>query len=103
MIDCASCGRPLGEGEERTPTAVISGSIMGDEYTESWYFCPDCQLYTLEDHRDRFVGEESVQVRKPIDRATGDAKVDLIRKCPKPWSKRCRCPAHLEYFGGWLD
>ena len=103
MIDCAKCGAPLGEGEERHPTASICGSIMGDEYTESWYFCPACQMYTLEDHRDRFVNDEVVSVRDPIEKAAGDAKVSIIRRCPKPWSKRCRCPAHMEYFGSWLD
>lgn len=103
MIDCAKCGKALGEGEEMSPTASISGSVMGDEYTKSWYFCPVCRVYTLEDHRDRFVNEDTVRVSQPIDKATGDAKVAIIRRCPKPWSKRCRCPAHLEYFGGCLD
>jgi hypothetical protein len=103
MIECAKCRNPLGEGEKNGPTAAISGSIMGDEHTESWYFCPDCQLYTFEDYRDRFSDEDTVNVRDPIDKATGDAKVAIIRQCPKPSSKRCRCPAHLEYFGNWLD
>ena len=103
MIKCSKCGKALGEGEQKGPTAAISGSIMGDEYTESWYYCPDCQGYTLEDYRDRFSGEDVVSVRDPIDKAKGDAKVALIRQCPKPWSKRCRCPAHREYFGSWLD
>ena len=103
MVRCSSCGKVLGEGEEQSPTASISGSIMGDEYTEAWYYCPDCKVYSLEDCRDRFCGEEEVKVRKPIDKATGDAKVELIKQCPKPWSKRCRCPAHMKYFGNWLD
>jgi len=69
MIECGRCGKPRGEGEERSPTASISGSIMGDEYTESWYYCPGCQMYTLEDYRDRFSGEDKVSVRDPIDKA----------------------------------
>ena len=103
MIKCGKCGKPLGEGEQQEPVAVICGGIMGDEYIESWYFCPTCQVYYLDNYRDRFVGEDVVTAQGPIDKATGDAKVALIRQCPEPWSKRCRCPAHREYFGNWLD
>ena len=103
MIECSKCGNELGEGEEGRPLAVISGGIMGDEYTESWYFCHACQLYTVGNYHDRFSGEDDFRVAGPVDTATGDAKVAIIRRCPKPWSKRCRCPAHREYFGGWLD
>ena len=103
MINCSKCGKPLGEGDQDGRVAFICASIMGDEYIESWYFCTGCQVYTLEDYRDRFSGEDDVSVRDPIDKATGDAKVALIKQCPKPQSKRCRCPAHREYFGSWLD
>jgi hypothetical protein len=103
MVSCSKCGKKLGEGEHGAPVARISASIMGDEYIESWYYCDGCEMYTLEDYRDRFSGEDKVSVRDPIDKAIGDAKVALIRQCPKPNSKRCRCPAHREYFGGWLD
>jgi hypothetical protein len=27
----------------------------------------------------------------------------LIKQCPEPWNKKCRCEAHRAYFGGWLD
>jgi hypothetical protein len=103
MIKCSKCRKSIGEGEEKGPTASISGSVMGDEHTESWYYCPDCQVYTLEDYRDRFTNEDTVNVHKPIDKAKGDEWVAIIRRCPKPWDKRCRCAAHREYFGGWLD
>ncbi len=103
MINCSKCGKPLGEGEEDGRAAFICAGIMGDEYIESWYFCPGCQVYTVEDYHDRFSGEDEISVRAPIDKATGDAKVALIQQCPKPSSKRCRCAAHREYFGNWLD
>jgi hypothetical protein len=102
-VNCSKCGKPLATGEGDGPLAVISGGIMGDEYTDSWYFCPSCQVYTLETHRDRFTNEDTITVHGPIGKATGDRKVALIRECPTPWSKRCRCPAHLAYFEGWLD
>ena len=102
-VDCSKCGTSLGEGEHSARVAVISGGIMGDEYIDSWYYCRECQVYTLETYRDRFTNEDTVTVDGPIDKATGDAKVALIAQCPNPWSKSCRCPAHVEYFGGWLD
>ena len=102
-MNCSKCGTLLVEGEHDGPVAAISGSIMGDEYTDSWYFCSACQVYTLRTCRDRFTNEDIVTVHDPIDKTTGDAKVALITQCRTPWNKRCRCPAHLEYFGGWLD
>jgi hypothetical protein len=103
VINCSKCGKTLGEDGQDGPVAVICGGIMGDEYIESWYFCAGCQVYTKENYRDRFSGEDDVSGHGPIDKATGDAKVALIQQCPRPRSKRCRCPAHREYFGGWLD
>lgn len=83
--------------------ASISGGIMGDEYTESYFLCGDCDVYTVEVHHDRFLGEESVFVRGPVSKAEGDAQVELIGQCSEPWNKKCRCPAHRSYFGGSLD
>ena len=103
MIQCSKCGKPLKEAGQDSRTAFICAGIMGDEYVESWYFCPNCEVYTLENYRDCFSGEDSVSIQGPIDKATGDAKVALIQQCPKPGSKRCRCAAHREYFGSWLD
>lgn len=102
-MNCSKCAKALVKGGDEEPIATISGGIMGDEYTDSWYFCRDCKVYTLETYRDCFAGEDTVTVRGPIEKAIGDEKVALIRKCPTPWSKRCRCPAHFAYFGGWLD
>lgn len=102
-MNCGKCGKGIGEGEEASPCASISAGIMGDEYTESWFLCPDCQVYTVRNYHDRFSGEDQVRIEGPVEKAKGDAKVNLIRRCPEPWSKRCRCPAHKEYFGGWLD
>ncbi len=83
--------------------ASISGSVMGDEMTESWFFCPGCQTYFLEICHDRFCGETSVRVQGPYDRQKGEEKIALIRRCPEPWDKHCRCEAHVAYFEGWLD
>lgn len=75
---------------------------MGDEYTESYFFCEGCGEYSLEVYHDQFLGEDSVFVR-PVAKAEGDAKVELIGRCPEPWNKKCRCPAHISYFQGQLD
>jgi hypothetical protein len=104
MIECSKCGKPLGEGEHKRPVAAMSGSIMGDEYTESWYFCPDCQVYSLENHRDRFLGEEEVSVRDPIDKATGDAKVASFASAIHPGTNAAAVPHTASTSAvGWID
>jgi len=76
---------------------------MGDEYAESYYLCEICGVYTVVVMYDRFLGEEESSVRGPLTRAEGDKMIALIRRCSEPWDKTCRCEAHREYFGDWLD
>ena len=76
---------------------------MGDEVADSYYFCEECGLYTVEVRRDRFLGPEEVSHRGPLSKDEGDEKIRLIEGCPEPWEKKCRCPVHLTYFEGWLD
>ena len=83
--------------------ASISGSIMGDEYIDSYYYCETCQVYTVEEYFDRFLGDGDARVRGPFTKEEGDAQVALIRQCDEPWNKKCRCPAHMSYFRGQLD
>jgi hypothetical protein len=83
--------------------ASISGSMMGDEWTESWLLCPRCNVYSVEVCCEPFLGDETISVRGPVPKEEGDAQIALIRKCSEPWNKKCRCPAHLKYFDGQLD
>ena len=103
MVQCAKCKRELSGKEGGDRVASMSGGIMGDEYTESYYFCKSCGVYTVEVYHDRFCGEPSVSVRGPVSKADGDSQVELIRQCSEPWDKKCRCPAHRAYWGGSLD
>ena len=96
---CAQCKKEIMD----EPRAAISGSIMGDEVTDVYYFCPDCRVYTVDVCRDRFLGEEEASVRGPLKEAEGDEQVALIQQCSESWDKKCRCPAHRAYFGEWLD
>jgi hypothetical protein len=100
---CSQCGREFDGKDVTQRVASISGSIMGDEQTESYFFCSLCGVYTVEVYYDRFLGEEEVSARGPISKKEGDAKVTLIRECLEPWDKKCRCLAHQTYFEGWLD
>jgi len=102
-VRCSKCGRVLGRQDVWSPVASMSGSIMGDEHIESWFFCNRCRVYTLEVYHDRFMGEDEITVQGPIPIERGDAKVALIRQCDRPSDKRCRCDAHREYFGSGLD
>jgi hypothetical protein len=103
MIRCSQCERELDRKGEDTSEASISGSVMGDEYTESYYFCNECGVYTVEVYHDRFLGEDEISVRGPVSKSEGDGNVALIQQCLEPWNKKCRCDAHRSYFGGWLD
>jgi hypothetical protein len=76
---------------------------MGDEYTESYYLWNHCKAYTIEVYRDRFLGEDDISLQGPISKSDGWARIELIRQCPEPWNKKCRCEAHRSCFGTWLD
>jgi hypothetical protein len=103
MVPCVKCGKNL-EGENRGGQAAsISGSIMGDECTDSYYFCEGCGLYTVEVYYDPFLGEGEVSTKGPISKEEGDEQIRLIEGCPEPWNKKCRCESHVSYFQGWLD
>jgi hypothetical protein len=103
MIKCSQCEREFDRKQENTFVASMSGSIMGDEYIESYLFCDNCGVYTVEIYHDRFLGEDEISVRGPLSKSEGDEKVKLIQQCPEPWDKKCRCEAHRAYFGGWPD
>ena len=77
---------------------------MGDEHAETFYFCPVCQLYMIISYWDNFTGgDETIGVRGLLDNVQGDKRVELIRRCERPWDKKCRCDAHREYFNNTLD
>jgi hypothetical protein len=103
MVRCSGCGEALEGKAGGQRVASISGSIMGDEQIDSYYFCSRCGVYTVEIYFDRFLGEEEVSVEGPVPKEEGDERVRLIGECPRPWDKKCRCEAHRSYFGGWLD
>jgi len=87
--------------EERV--ALISGTIMGDECTDCYFWCEACGVYTIRLHRDSFTGVESYRDSEPIPKEEGERRLALIRSCTEPWNGRCRCEGHREYFKGWLD
>ena len=103
MITCRQCAAVLDESFEPGSIPFICGGIMGDEYIESWYLCRECDAYTVEIYHDRFLGEDDISLRGPVGRSEGDAKIAIIRRCPDPSDKKCRCEAHRAYFGRWLD
>lgn len=97
---CLHCRRAFRKEEL---AASISGSILGDEYTDTYFLCTVCQLYTVVSWHDNFTGTETLSTSGPISRRDGDANVSLIRRCATPWDKKCRCEAHLTYFNNTLD
>ncbi len=100
MIQCLQCLRSF---EHEKPIASISGSIMGDEVTDSYFLCPMCGVYTVAKWWDDFTGEETMNLSGPVSKEEGEVRIELIRKCSRPWDKKCRCQAHREYFNDTLD
>jgi hypothetical protein len=103
MVRCSQCRRDFDPQAGDLCVASISGSIMGDEYSESYYFCSQCGVYTVEIYHDRFLGEDEVSERGPVPKTEGDEKLKLIKQCPELWNKKCRCKAHQSYFQERLD
>ncbi len=99
-MKCTSCQDEL---RPESSIAAITGGILGDEVCDVFYLCPACGFYTIVTCWDRFSGEESSRIEGPVPRTEGDALVALIRSCPTPWDKTCRCQAHMTYFEGSLD
>ena len=99
-MQCQQCHKPL---QREDWVASISGSILGDEHTDSYFLCPACRVYTVASNWDNFTGVETTNVSGPLPNAEGDERVALIRQCPQPWDKKCRCAAHLAYFNNTLD
>ena len=103
QIKCTKCGREITPENSEGSVPSISGGIMGDEYIESYFQCTHCGFYTIEVYHDRFLGEEEISFRGPMSYEEAEPKIRLIRQCPEPWDKKCRCQAHRDYFDGWLD
>ncbi len=101
MLTCLQCGEAFPEDQE--PAASISGSLTGDECSESYFLCGRCSSYTVLVSWDLFLDEEQVSTRGPLSNGEGGKKVELIRQCAEPWDKKCRCAAHSAYFEGMLD
>lgn len=93
-MNCSKCGHDL--GDYRTRRALFCSLGQGDEYTDSWWFCPDCGVYTVDVVRDSFATDEAehIHVRGPISKVDGDAELREIAKCPDPTDKFCDCPLH---------
>jgi len=99
-MQCLGCQREFGESDR---IATMSGSIMGDEVTDTYFLCPDCGVYTVAQWWDDFTGEETLKVSGPVSREDGDTQVQVIRGCDQPWNKKCRCDAHRDHFNDQLD
>lgn len=93
-MNCAECAKTLTNG----PAASMASEVMGDEYTESLYFCDACQKYTKELRHDRFLGETDTMGSAPLSKSEGDRLVALSKKCRAPFNKRCHCAAHQAWF-----
>ena len=94
MVACAECGADLG-GHENSDQ--ISVEVMADEHTYAYWFCESCDVYTRMMFIDNFLGREYTLGPGCLSRKEGDKLVELIRRCPNPVSKRCKCETHRKF------
>ena len=97
-VKCLQCGK-----EFLKPKISIAGRISGNERIDSFYYCEDCQLYTIETFWDEFMGDDSNSFRGPIPKEEGDKQVEFLNQCKDRGNKICRCEIHKGYFGPSLD
>lgn len=86
-LRCARCGSAPGPAGPGQRVASVSGSILGDECTETWYYGSGCNACTVEIYRDVLLGENSVSINGPVAREEGDSQIALIRQCATPGSR----------------
>ncbi len=95
MRACKRCGRDITQHR----AAHICGMAQGDHVAESWFLCPECDVYTLALYHEAFTSRtESDSTHGPYERAYGDGRVAIIAGCPDPLDDWCDCTAHAEYF-----
>ena len=94
---CARCGASLGGISARR--ARICLLALGDEYVESYFYCPTCCEYTVRVDLDHFMGEDETYFRGPIAQTEGDRLVTMIAMCPDPSDKFCSCETHRALGG----
>ncbi len=99
-MTCIQCKKTL-SGDDLV--ASMSGSIMGDEVTDSYFLCPECGVFTKVSWWDDFTGEETMNLGGPLTKQEVSEIVELIGRCSRPWDKKCRCDAHRRYFNDTLD
>ena len=98
MVECRACHEPIHKSH-----MVVHGCLMGPGYTETFYCCPACGQYTLAIYLDASTGTTAVSIHGPLPAAQTEAKLANLARCPNPNNPHCRCEAHREYFGVWLD
>ena len=91
-MECGQC-KAKWDGYKNM-VASITLERIGDEHTYYYWFCPECEAYTVVWNVDQFLGSEETMKPMVLDRKKGDEIVALIKKCPNPDSKRCRCEGH---------
>jgi len=100
MVQCLTCKRELTASEGSR--AGISISVTGDEYIYTYMYCTFCKSYTVESYYDRFLGESEISFFS-VDKETGDRAMELIKACPDPFDKNCKCPSHQAMYYGTPD
>ena len=99
-MKCKKCGADLGGFENEA--ASICLRVRGDGETRTYFLCTHCDAYSVWVWVEEFFTDrDTLYGSGPISRKEGDKIVEMIRKCPAPNNKSCKCPTHEE-MSGWV-
>lgn len=97
FMRCTSCNVDLGSRSK----AAIAVMVAGDEVIHSYFYCPFCELWSIEHYQDHFIsGDTDIWSSGPFDPEVGERCVALVRSCPEPQSKLCNCESHRLLYRG---
>ena len=89
---CGHCQLPFSPELKRV--GGISVFVYGDECIYSYFRCPNCDWFTIEEYYDAFMGDSTVRWGPTVPASVGQAVLAWIAKCPEPHDKWCECAAH---------
>jgi hypothetical protein len=94
-IRCPTCKIPLRYENKRIKILLKNGN----EEILNLCFCDRCRQYYIDGYEDVFASEDSCKewLYGPYTEKDMENFVNVLKKCPDPMDKYCKCQAH-EFF-----
>ena len=72
----------------------ISVLVTGDECIYSYWRCPACGWFSIEEYYDAFLGDSTIRWGPAVRPEIGERALKWIAQCADPHDKWCECDAH---------